>query len=174
MKKITFVIFLALLAINCSNDDTNTVELTKLTTNTVLVEKQNEMNYDLWNENSKIIGDLKVYDDNEYIYFSCQSDSKFQITEIGLYLGLFETLPKYESKFKKSSFNYHDKLINETTSIFHKINKNQLKTDENGCIFIATYFKMKNIETNQEEKAWSVSNHLPRHTTSTYFLYCIR
>lgn len=173
MKKITFVILTAFLAINCSNDDLIATENTT-SKETNLVEKRNEMNYDLWNENSKIIGDLKVYDDNDYVYIACQSDSKFQITEIGLYLGLYETLPKNQADFDKSSFRYHENVKHEATAMFHKIKKNQLKSDVNGCIFIATHFKMKNIETNEIENVWSVSNHLPRQTTSTHFLYCIR
>lgn len=174
MKKITLVILLAFLAINCSNDDSNTVEFKKETTKTFLVEKQNEMNYYLLNENSKIIGDLKVYDDNEYVYISCQLNSKFQITEIGLYLGLYENLPKHNTKFEKSSFTYYEKIKNQATEKFHKVKKVQLKTDENGCIFITTHLKMKNCETNQFEYAWSVSNHFLKQTTSTHFLYCIR
>jgi hypothetical protein len=175
MKKITLVIFAAFLAINCSNDDVIPPSNLNVSLNkTSLVEKQNEMNYDLWNEDFKIIGDLKVYDDNEYVYISCQTNSKFQITEIGLYLGLYENLPDFETNFNKASLTYHENVKQESTRVFHKIKKNQLKTDDNGCVFIATHFKIRNTETNQLESAYSVSNHFPRQTTWTHFLYCIR
>lgn len=173
MKKITYVILFAFLALNCNNDDTNTVNLKKEAIKTNFVEKLNEMNYDIWNENSKIIGDLKVYDDNEYVYIACQTNSNFLISEIGLYLGQYHNIPNHFESEKKS-FTYYKDIDNESIDFFHKIKKNQLKTDENGCIFISTHFIVKNIETNQVEKAWSVSNFLPRQIKSTHFLYCIQ
>ncbi len=175
MKKITLVIFVAFLAINCSSDDSSVTSKPVVKSN--LVEKWNEMNYDLWNENSKIIGNLQVYDDHENLYISCQTNLKFQLVETALYLGTFENLPQYQAVFDKSAYTHYEKIkandTTETYSMFYKIKKSRLHTDENGCLFVTTYFTLKNLETNLLEKAWCVSNYLPRDTKSAYFLYCI-
>ena len=176
MKKITLVIFIAFLAINCSNDDVIVVSNPTIN-KTILVEKLNEMNYDLWNKDSKIIGDLKVYDDHENVYISCQTNVKFQIVETAFYLGTYEKLPLNQDFLDKSAFTHSEELnsieTSESPAIFYKVKKSRLQTDENGCLFISTYFTVKNLESNKLERALCVSNHLPKETKSTYFLYCI-
>lgn len=179
MKKITLVIFAAFLAINCSNDDVTTTSDAKINptiNKSILVERQNEMNYDLWNEDSKIIGDVEVYDDTEHVFISCQTNLNFQHIETGLFLGLYEKLPALNTMMGTSAFTHFETfdITSETRTLFFKIKKSQLQTDANGCIFVATYFTLLNLETKQFEKAFCVSNHLPRKTKSTHFLYCIR
>ena len=73
MKKITLVIFAAFLAINCSKDDSTSKEdyttFGKNSTQSSFIEKRNEMNYVLLNQASKVIGDLQIYDDDNFFVF---------------------------------------------------------------------------------------------------------
>ena len=178
MKKITLVIFAAFLAINCSKDDSPSKEdfttLEKNSTQRSFLEKQNEMNYVLVNQAIKVIGDLQIYDDEKFLYFNCKSISSYKITEIGLYVGNFETLPVIQSKPIKSDFNYFEEINNFKTEYLHKISKKDIQTDENKCAFISTYFKIINLNSKETEYAWSVSNHIPCSSDFKYYIYCIQ
>jgi hypothetical protein len=114
MKKITVVILATFLGINCSNDDSTSKEdyttFGKNSTQSSFIEKRNDMNYVLVNQATKVIGELQIYDDDNFLYFSCKSISSYKITEIGLYVGNFETLPVIQSKPIKSDFNYFEEI----------------------------------------------------------------
>jgi len=178
MKKITLVIFAAFLAINCSKDDSTSKEdyttFGKNSTQSSFIEKRNEMNYVILNQASKVIGDLQIYDDDTFLYFNCKSISNYKITEIGLYVGNFETLPVIQSKPIKSDFNYFEEINNFKTEYIYKISKKDIQTDENNCAFISTYFKIINLNSKETEYAWSVSNHLPSLVNSKFYVYCIQ
>ena len=178
MKKITLVIFAAFLAINCSKDDSSSKEdsttFGKNSTQSSFIEKRNEMNYVLLNQASKVIGDLQIYDDDNFLYFNCKSISSYKITEIGLYVGNFETLPVIQSKPIKSDFNYFEEINITQTEYLHKISKKDIQTDENKCAFISTYFKIINLNSKETEYAWSVSNHIPCSSDFKYYIYCIQ
>ncbi len=174
MKKITLVIFTAFLTINCSKDDSFNEEQTNL----ALVSSKedsalkSEVNYEIEDNQSKSIGELSIYHDETTIYMICKSNANISISETDLYFGPYskirtsiddvETIPSYN--FKTAT--------NQTENIF-RIEKEDLKFDKNGCIYVSTHFKFTAIDSDEINSANSVSQILPGSEKLSYFLYCI-
>jgi hypothetical protein len=174
MKKITLVIFTAFLTLNCSKDDSFNEEQTNLAPlsskkDTTL---KSEVNYEIVDEQSKSIGELSIYHDETTIYMICKSNATISISEADLYFGTFskirksiddvETIPSYN--FKTAT--------NQTENIF-RIEKEDLKFDKNGCIYVSTHFKFTAIDSDEINSANCVSQILPGSEKLPYFLYCI-
>lgn len=174
MKKITLVIFTAFLTLNCSKDDLYNEEQTNLE---LLSSKKDtalksEVNYEILDNQSKSIGELSIYHDETTIYMICKTNENIIISEADLYFGAFSKIRKnVEDMETIPSYNF--KIASQKTENIFRIEKENLKFDKNGCIYVSTYFKFTDANTEEIHSAISVSQVLPGSEKLPYFLYCI-
>lgn len=174
MKKIIFVIFAAFLALNCSKDDSFNEEQT----NQVLLSSQkntslkSEVNYQIVDVESKSIGEVSIYHDETTIYMICKTNDKIAISEANLYFGSFAEVRKSDNEIEINP-SYNFKLNTQLPENIIRIEKKDLKFDKNGCIYVSTFFKFTNADSNDSMTANSVSQVLPGSEKLPYFLYCI-
>lgn len=174
MKKIIFVIFAAFLTLNCSKDDSFNEEQT----NQVLLSTQkntslkSEVNYQIVDVESKSIGELSIYHDETTIYMICKTNDKIAISEANLYFGSYAEVRKSVDEIEINT-SYNFKLNTQLPENIIRIEKKDLKFDKNGCIYVSTFFKFTNADSNDSMTANSVSQVLPGSEKLPYFLYCI-
>lgn len=174
MKKIIFVIFAAFLTLNCSKDDSFNEEQT----NQVLLSTQkntslkSEVNYQIVDVESKSIGEVSIYHDETTIYMICKTNDKIAISEANLYFGSFAEVRKSDNEIEINP-SYNFKLNTQLPENIIRIEKKDLKFDKNGCIYVSTFFKFTNADSNDSMTANSVSQVLPGSEKLPYFLYCI-
>ena len=174
MKKIIFVIFAAFLTLNCSKDDSFNEEQT----NQVLLSTQkntslkSEVNYQIVDVESKSIGEVSIYHDETTIYMICKTNDKIAISEANLYFGSFAEVRKSDNEIEINP-SYNFKLNTQLPENIIRIEKKDLKFDKNGCIYVSTFFKCTNADSNDSMTANSVSQVLPGSEKLPYFLYCI-
>lgn len=174
MKKITFVIFTAFLAINCSKDDSYNEEDTNiaLLSTSIHTALKSEVKYDIVDDQFKRIGELSMYHDETTIYMIYKTNDNITVTETDLYFGTFSKIPKSRDE-NDINPSYRYKTASQQTENIFGIEKKDLKFDKNGCIYIAAYFKFTDTVSAESKPAVSISQILPGSEKLPYFLYCI-
>lgn len=174
MKKITLVILAAFLTINCSKDDSFNEEQTNLA---LLSSKKDtalksEVNYEIVDEESKSIGELSIYHDETTIYMICKTNNNVSISEANLYFGTFSKIRKSVDEIETIP-SYNFKTGTQHSENIFRVEKQDLKFDKNGCIYVSTHFKFTDVTSIDHKSANSVSQVLPGSEKLSYFLYCI-
>jgi hypothetical protein len=176
MKKITFVVFIALLSLTCSKDDSSISEenIVIIQINPLKNLNNGLVKYPLINSKSEQVGEVEVYHDATSIYLDCQLNPSQKIKKAGLYLGNYKQVPQITQFSSKHSFNQLHEFETAISSSFFTFSQAVLNFDENGCIYIYTLFEIEDTEKQITELAFITTQLLPGDPKKQHFLYCVK
>lgn len=176
MKKITFVVFIALLSLRCSKDDVSLSEENSVIIQVNPLKNLNNglVKYPLINSKAEQVGEIEVYHDATSIYVDCQLNPSKKIKKAGLFLGDYKQIPKLKKSSTKESFNQLHEFETAISSSFFTFSQAVLNFDENGCIYIYTLFEIEDTEKQITEVAFITTQLLPGDTKKHHFLYCVK
>jgi len=120
MKKITLVILAAFLTLNCSKDDSfNEEEMhLELHSSRKITALQSKVNYEIIDNESKIIGELSLYHDETTIYMICKTNEKNTLLKTDLFFGTFLSIHNIiEESNEIPSYTFKTKTL-QTENIF--------------------------------------------------------
>ncbi|MFY7741444.1 MAG: hypothetical protein ACOVQR_02265 [Flavobacterium sp.] len=176
MKKITFVVFIALLSLRCSKDDASLSEESSVIIQVNPLKNLNNglVKYPIINSKAEQVGEIEVYHDATSIYVDCQLNPSKKIKKAGLFLGDYKQIPKLKKSSTKESFNQLHEFETAISSSFFTFSQAVLNFDENGCIYIYTLFEIEDTEKQITEVAFITTQLLPGDTKKHHFLYCVK
>lgn len=176
MKKITFVVFIALLSLKCSKDDASLSEENSVIIQVNPLKNLNNgiVKYALINSKAEQVGEIEVYHDATSIYVDCQLNPSKKIKKAGLYLGDYNQIPQMKQLSNRHVFSQLHEFETAISSSLFTFSQAGSNFDENGCIYIYTFFEIEDTETEMTEVAYITTQLLPGDTKKHHFLYCVK